>query len=47
MGNSIVAVKALVGKHDGYLKTMEKQAVIINELGQKGEELILNNHFND
>ena len=26
---------------------MEEQAFIINELVQKGEELISNNHFND
>ena len=45
LGDSIAAVEALVRKHDGFVKTMEKQAIIIEELDKKGEELINNDHF--
>ena len=45
LGDSIAAVEALVRKHDGFVKTMEKQAIIVEELDKKGEELINNDHF--
>ena len=44
LGDSIAAVEALVRKHDGFVKTLEKQAIIIEELNKKGEELINNEH---
>merc|ERR1719228_1695946 len=45
LGDSIAAVEALVRKHVAFVQTMEKQAVIIDELDAKGEELINNDHL--
>jgi len=45
LGDSIAAVEALIRKHDGFVKTMEKQGVVIDELEKKGDDLSRNNHF--
>ena len=34
-----------IEEKDGFVKTLEKQAIIIEELNKKGEELINNEHF--
>merc|ERR1711892_880048 len=45
LGDSISAVEALTRKHNGFVKTMEKQGVVIDELEKKGEDLTKNDHF--
>merc|ERR1711892_485679 len=45
LGDSISAVEALTRKHNGFVKTMEKQGVVIDELEKKGDDLTKNNHF--
>merc|ERR1719347_742959 len=45
LGDSIAAVEELIRKHNGFVKTMEKQGVVIDELEKKGDELAKDNHF--
>ena len=43
VGDSISSVEALLRKHQGFVSTTEKQAVVIEELERKGEDLMKDN----
>jgi len=45
LGDSIGAVEALIRKHDGFVITMDKQGLVVNELENTGQFLIKNDHF--
>ena len=47
VGDSISAVEALLRKHEGFVTTTEKQAVVIEDLEKKGEDLLKSNHHDD
>merc|ERR550519_2347238 len=45
LGDSLASVEALIRKHDGFVKTMEKQGVCIEELENSGTKLIQDDHY--
>ena len=46
LGDSVAAVEALIIRHDGFVMTLEKQAIIIDELEKKGDDMVSKNHSN-
>ena len=45
VGDSISTVEILLRKHEGFISTTEKQAVVIEELENKGKMLVERNHY--
>merc|ERR1719285_283191 len=44
LGDSLAAVQALLRKHEGFVNTFDKQSTVMQELSNKGEELISEDH---
>ena len=43
--DSLNSVEALIRKHEGFIKIMEKQGVCIKEIENSGANLIQDNHY--
>ena len=45
VGDSISTVEALRRKHEGFITTTDKQSTVIQDLEQKGKQLVEKNHY--